>query len=211
MALRAGGVVDFRGRAEVAGSVQSAVPTAGPGTGAPAGFSVSVDGGQAAVRGPEGAWAQVGTGAGPLGSVLLEPGAVTRILRGAHGDVEPLGDATVDGARVRRYRFDVEPEALLRADLAKQELQAEAAVDDAGRVRMLHLLARGGVEGRSPLTWRADVTVRLGDFGTPVGGRAPGAAEATATLAPQARSSVLVHPFGPVVAASLRSTSSNGR
>lgn len=208
--LSAGGQVDFRGRANLEGSVRPTVPSAGVDAAA-AGFAVSVDGGNAAVRGSNGSWARVDVDPGPLGAVLLDPGAVGRILRGARGDVDVVGEGEVDGAHVRRYRFDVDADALVRAELAEQEWEAEAAVDDEGRVRTLRLRSRGGVHARSPLTWHTDVTVHLRNFGTAVDARAAGAAEARGTVSPAARSSVLVHPFGPSVAASLESASSKSR
>lgn len=208
--LSAGGQVDFRGRANLEGSVRPTIPSAGVDA-APAGFAVSVDGGNAAVRGGTGSWARVDADAGPLGTVLLDPGAVGRILRGAEGDVEAVGEGDVDGAHVRRYRFDVDADALVRAELADQDWEAEAAIDDEGRVRSLRLRSRGGVHDRSPLTWQTDVTVHLRNFGTAVGARAAGAADPRSTVSPAARSSVLMHPFGPSVAASLESASSKSR
>ena len=208
--LSAGGQVDFRGRANLEGSVRPTVSNAGIDA-APAGFALSVEGRDAAGRGGNGSWARVDAEAGPLGAVLLDPGAVGRILRGAQGDVDVVGEGEVDGAHVRRYRFDVDADALVRAELADQEWEAEAAVDDEGRVRTMRLRSRGGVHERSPLTWQTDVTVHLRNFGTAVGARAAGAADARSTVSPAARSSVLVHPFGPSVAASLESTSSKSR
>lgn len=208
--LTAGGQVDFRGRAHLEGSLRPTVPSAGV-EGTPTGFAVSVDGADAAVRGGNGSWARVEADAGPLGSVLLDPGAVGRILRGAKGDVEVVGEGEVGGAPVRRYRFDVDADALVRAELADQEWEAEAAVDAEGRVRTLRLRSRGGVRSDDRLTWHTDVTLHLRNFGTALGARAAGAADAGATVAPAAQSSVLVHPFGPSVAASLQSASSKSR
>lgn len=213
--VTAGGELDFRGRANLQGTVRPVVPASSL-EGAPAGFAVSVDGRHAAVRAADGAWAQVQSGSGPVGSVLLEPGAVGRILRNAEGEVEDLGQADLDGTRVSRYRFDVDPSAMVRTKLAEHHWTAEAAVDGDGRVRALRLQSRGGVDRTSPLTWRADVTLRLHDFGTPVGPRPAAAAQAQAQGEGQAgtatsRSSVLVHPFGPSVAASLQAASSKTR
>ena len=212
LAVAAGGTVDFRGRAQLQGTVRPAVPASSLEASA-TGFAVSVDGRHAAVQAPDGSWAQAQSqsGSGPLGSVLLEPGAVGRILRNAEGEVEELGEADVDGARVRRYRFEVDPSALLRTELSDQRWTAEATVDADGRVRSLRLQSRGGVDRKSPLTWRTDVTLRLHDFGTPVGPRPAAAAEARGNAAAGSRSSVLVHPFGPSVSASLQSASSKSR
>ncbi|HVF74110.1 MAG TPA: hypothetical protein VM938_03605 [Acidimicrobiales bacterium] len=210
MAVSAGGTTDFRGRVNLEGTVRPAVPATALEAG-PAGFAVSVDGRQAALRRPDGSWAALQSSSGPLGAVLLEPGAVGRILRSSEGDVETLGDAELDGSRVRRYRFEVDPAALVRTEFADQHWTAEASVDSDGRVRALRLQARGGVDRRSPLTWQSDVTVRLRDFGTPPAPRPAGAVAPQGTVAGGGRSSVLVHPFGPTVAASLESSSSESR
>jgi hypothetical protein len=159
------------------------------------GFALAVRDGSAVYQQPDGSWVALPGPAGPLGAVLVEPGAVARVLRSPEGEVRHEGTAEVEGRRVERYRFRVRADALRAAE----PMEAEAWIDGDGRVHRLDLRTDGAVDPAGGARWRTRVGLRLADHGR-VAVPTDLPAVVGAVPAPEGPSR-LVYPFGAAVRA----------
>jgi hypothetical protein len=157
-------------------------------------FELAVRGGQALLLQPDGTWVSLPGPFGPLGSVLLDPGAIERVLTSPAGPVEAAGTATVEGERLERYRFRVDAQAL--GEAAEGQVDAEAWIDRDGRLRHL-TLDTDRIEAGA--RWRTHVGLRLSGFASPVP-RPELPAPSTALPIPE-RPAQLTYPLGPAVRA----------
>ncbi|HVM41652.1 MAG TPA: hypothetical protein VM618_12835, partial [Acidimicrobiia bacterium] len=187
------GEVVFGEALRVDGSVDLVSSNAGPDTSAAGSFRLVVQGSEARYLGPEGQWIAVPGPAGPLGTLMLDPSGVTRLLNDARTGVEDLGEDEIDGRRVRGYRFGVGSSVLAGVDDGADGT-AEAWVDVEDEV-LLRLTIRSTVrhdEGPRRGVLRTTLTMDLTDFGADVSVDVPPAqGRASSPLGPAA----ILYPF----------------
>ena len=177
-AFTGSGAVEFGRGVALRGSVRPVAGTvAAPD--AAADFAVAADAGDAGAT-------------GPLGSVLLAPDGVTRLLRAAEGEVNAEGTAEVDGVRTNRYRFRA---VAVDASGATAGWEVDAYIDRDRLVRRVDVRASGRLDGAG--AWSDRATIRLSGFGA---ARVDRAGSGPPPVAPE---SLPLHPFGPALATSL--------
>ena len=186
MRVVAAGMVDVRGRVEIAGMVR---PLAGT-LRAPdeeVGFGVSVQDLNRTLRLPDGSGASLPSTEGAWGAVLLRPDGLPELLRAAEGPVRARGTTHIGGEEVVRYRF--------RAD----GRDVEAFIGSDGRLRALTLRED---EDEGNVAWRSVVELTITGHGVELPDREqlPVAPDATV---PAAGSGAALYPFGPAVAEAL--------
>lgn len=189
------GAVSFarEGALGIQGEVRTAGGNIAPASGsASAGFRLVANGDRVVLQAPDGSWRELPGAAGPLGSVVLRPGAVPRILRSA---------AKVERVGANHYRFEVDASEVVAVKDAtlRDRYTAEVWIGPDKRVERLAVSSRGTVEDQR---WDTRLTVELGGYGKaavgavvpPVAGRAEVRGEAD----------LVVYPFGPTIGATLR-------
>jgi hypothetical protein len=180
------GAVRFGDGMSVMGSIrlaESDPPAADPPDGA---FEARSKGGATYYRSRGGPWWSVPGVSGPLGPLVLDPDGVVEYLRSAASDIDDLGEAELDGVRVRHFRFAVEGDVV--GDMgATHDARAEAWVGaDDGLLRRLSVASRSS--HRDPgarVQLATNVTIDLGEFGADVDVARPSASGTASS------------PFGP--------------
>lgn len=199
--IRGHGALAFAGDLGIEGTVE---PSGGNivtarGASTSAGFRLVARGDEVVVRQPDGSWRRLPGAAGPLGAVVLRPGAVPRILRAATGDIERLGDG--------RFRFEVDASDVVtvKGSALRERYQAEVWIGPDNRVQRLAVSSRGTIQDQ---TWQTLLTLELGAYGSAqVNADAPPPATRGADsseTAIETDASLVVYPFGPTIAATLR-------
>lgn len=181
------GALSFAGRGalgiegQVATTGGNVAPTSPP---APAGFRLVARGDDLVLRAPDGSWRELPRAAGPLGSVILRPDAVPRILRAAT-DIERLGSG--------HYRFQINDDRLGGRLVGEVEIGADK------RVRRL---AASSVKFVGDQQWDTTLVLALGGYGSArVAADAPAA---TGAVDLGGEAGAVIYPFGPQISATLQ-------
>jgi hypothetical protein len=138
-----------------------------------------------------------GAGAG-LGTLLLDPGAVSGILQQSRA-VNDLGEAALDGRPVRHYRVDLPAPG----DAPGVSAYTDYWVGDADAlVHQLTTVSSGSLaSGGDRAAWQETITFHLHDFGAPVS--IPEPRGLVGDLPAPVGPAVLVYPLGVSVSFSL--------
>lgn len=165
-------------------------------------FGVAVDGTRTLVRSPDGSWVAVPAPVGPLTPVLADADGVARLLVGATGAVDDLGEEELAGFRVRHYRFGVDPELLGPESVEAQgSVEVWVGVDDDIVHKIVssstvHHHDASGFDSRM----ESSMILELFDFGADVEVEIP---EPAATSSTPLGAAAVLSPYEPEMATSI--------